>query len=245
MTANIESGVQLYARIRENSIPTKLKYPIFENTVDPSDLIEITGDDKAGNALILDFIIQSITPEEYGGNGTNTIFVNTEHQLTIPIFIRGLKSFMKHHKIENETFIDDCMKNLSIINCYSSDKLKFTFMHIERLLLENIEIKLVVIDSMFTYYWMDKPTVGTLTSFQKYCANNINYLLNVIKDLNVVLICKSINKNLKSNYNGSKRNYILNISENGENMYKVEIFEDGVAKNQIQLEVKPFVRLSK
>lgn len=184
---DIETGVQLYARVSSENRPTKIHLDnnIFGNKpLEPNNkqTIEITGESNSGKSFMLKNIIAKALIQ-----GTRIILIETDNTLSISTLITLLESEIKaeENSIENSCLkqmeiIENCLKNLTILRCYNDFELEVVLLtKLEETLLDDMNISFIAIDSISAYYWsefnpdepirMDTYLTNMLRRFKRIC----------------------------------------------------------------------------
>ncbi|XP_071454508.1 DNA repair protein XRCC2 [Hetaerina americana] len=198
-----ETGIQLLARSgsrpKIKGIDDGLFFRDSSSCPDNGDTLEISGDGSVGKTLfITQLIAQCILPKmvktevdiHVGGIGASAILINTDHHFQISKLVQILEQRLKtcfsdrgmdssdvkiSHAIEKH--LENSLKKLLTLNCYDSAQLYATFHSLEKHLIDNRSVALLVLDSASSFYWQD------------VCGNNAmskrmdNYLKSVVSTL--------------------------------------------------------------
>lgn len=238
----VESGLQLFARINESQHNNVLKYsPLLPNGIFPREYVEITGECGIGKtSVLLDFVVNSILPKTYHninipGNDIEVILINTDHHFNIGTIANLIEFKLKLYLKVNPTIsiVEACLKKITLLNCYSSDQLKFTFLNLEYILQENKEIRLVAIDSICSYYWMDRIDLG-FVSFNHYCSTIRTALTNIVNDFNIVTIYTTVQLATQSQEKYKKpADYCIYLKILTCGQFRAEVMKEGKVLGQI------------
>lgn len=89
-----------------------------------------------------------------------------------------------------ERFIQDCLRNLHILQCGSSFQFLMTLCSLESLISNNPNISIIVIDTISAYYWVDKCQVpDSYQAMDSVMKPIISVLLNYVSENNMVIVC--------------------------------------------------------
>lgn len=242
---SIESGLQLFARTNESQNNQILKFPILPGSLYAREFIEISGECGVGKSLLLlDFIVNAILPQTYGsiqlqGNDTQVIVLNTDHQFNIGHVANLLELKLKVHLKMNPpiSIIHECLKKITMLNCYDSIQLKYTFLNLEYILQNNKQIKLLAMDSLCSYYWMDRADLGCI-SFNNYCSTVKNGLLNIVNDFNLIIVYTKT----KVAHSGTIKNVDYTILlKKLDNNYEAVVSKQEQVISRIKYALTPFI----
>ena len=155
--------------------------------------------------LLLHLVAKCILPKtwntfELSGFGVRVVLIDCDYKfsilrLALVLEKRILKaveksdgdagSFSNEHV---ESFIRDCLKNLSVIHCSNSPQLLCTIHSLENTFSTEPEISCLMIDSISAFYWPDRCASGDSVSGQQKIMNFIvKGLEKIIKGFNIVL----------------------------------------------------------
>lgn len=193
---SIESGVQLFSRMNRehlqilNGIHPKL-FPDggpFGNQV-----IEVLfNEDVDYTDFFIEFIVRAVLPgrlsEEF--KECQVILLHTDFQINLIKMIKVLEKKLvecKVRKSEKQSLVQEALKKLVILNCYTSEQLEITFHNLERIINNCENPGLVILDNCLSQYWTNKFN-NFMLSFDEHCIKIVDQLYEKIKDLNVVLM---------------------------------------------------------
>nr|CAI5853911.1 unnamed protein product [Callosobruchus analis] len=192
--SRIESGPQLFRRLNSSSYTIDGINPaLFPNGGPyPNKVIEITGESNIDKTdLLVDFIVKSILPSKFKKEwkSSGVILVNTEFQINIFKIIKAMEVHLLENNVKESKrlLIEEALKLLIIINCYSLEDTELAFYSLERLLFNNGNISLIVVDNIAANYWVAKLNKNTLSYFQ-HTLKMFDLIFNIIKNLNATLV---------------------------------------------------------
>lgn len=168
-----ESGAQLLARVSASNRPAlkKLCPEVLPHSgPNRGEMIEISGESNVGKSmLLLEFMAKAIIPVNHGGKGANVYFIDLSGNFHIFTLRTMLEKHILHHKMivsvsvdtedvvidDVQSIIEKSMENLILFKCFSGDELERILVDIEYTIAENVEVSMLAIDSLGTYYWLD------------------------------------------------------------------------------------------
>ncbi|CAH1970880.1 unnamed protein product [Acanthoscelides obtectus] len=230
--SRIESGPQLFRRLSSSSnFINGINPALFPNGGPlPNKVIEITGESHVEKTdLVIDFIVRSILPsrlnKEWRSSGV--ILINTEFQINIFKIIKVIEAHLLENKVKESKMhlIEEALKSLIIINCYSLEDTELAFYNIEKLLFNIDKINLVIVDNIAANYWIAKLNNNMLSYFQ-HSLKMFEIIFNVIRQLNATLlfvrhenkdvkkVLKNVDYQIKIEYSSeNKFNYVITNHE--------------------------------
>ncbi|XP_055955319.1 DNA repair protein XRCC2 isoform X2 [Patella vulgata] len=171
------------------------------------DVFEFYGEEGVGKTeLFLHFVTKVILPQnwnhfEIGGFGGKIIYIDTDYKFSvlrlakilnnrIRVIVNGVtmatdkkQDFKKATEEDIDSFVKNCLQNVKLVRCSSSHQLICTLHSLENQVCECPEIGLIMLDSISTFYWIDKAS-----NMLDYYVNQIKYILNkLVTDYNLVL----------------------------------------------------------
>ena len=147
----------------------------------PGDSVELYGEEGCGKTeLLVHFCANCILPKSLSsinisGKETKVIFIDTSYKFPLWRLIQIIE-----HRIRRETkaartvistnemdkIVKSCLQRLFIVQCLSSLNLMKTLSFLERLLNENPDISVMMIDNISEFYWVDR-TIGDGSRYQQ------------------------------------------------------------------------------
>ena len=141
----------------------------------PGDSVELYGEEGCGKTeLLIHFCASCILPKTWFsidicGKETKVIFIDTSYKFPLWRLIqvmeqrirqktKAVKDFVSTHDMEK--MIKSCLQRLYIVQCSSSLNLMKTLSFLEKHLVEDPDISIMMIDSISEFYWTDKAICG-------------------------------------------------------------------------------------
>ena len=195
MSAHIESGMQLLARLSK-SCKTSLQgldNNLFPEGLQAKQTIEISGNPGCGKTLLLTQLIAScILPSEYNqvsinGFNMNVLFINTDHHFRVSKLSEMMRNIIKNSFKNQEKLseanlkqiIEISLKNLLIINCSDYNQFLCTLYSLPDIFNSNSKIGLVALDGISAFYWQDRE-LGNANSLT--INSYLSYILTLIQE---------------------------------------------------------------
>lgn len=154
---------------------------------------ELYGEEGTGKSeMLMNFVSSCILPDVWndlkiGGHNACVVFIDTDYKFSILHLalllekrLRGLfkdDSEMNSCMEDMESFIKSCLKRLQLLRCNSSSNLLITLISLENILNSNSDISVLMIDSISSFYWLDKCSGVDNTNM-----NSITATLNSLLD---------------------------------------------------------------
>lgn len=142
----------------------------------PMSLVEISGRPNSGKTAVLSEIMARCLPPTYfSGRYCDVIFLNLDHKLSIPNFVKNIKRIIVDsgepstlHEVDS--VVESCLDSIQIINCFSSEEFDLAIESLEDILLANRNVALVAIDNIEAFYWNDvhKKLVRMSTHYNRH-----------------------------------------------------------------------------
>lgn len=192
---SVESGVQLFSRVKSqnaenlNGINLKL-FP--DGGPLRNQAIEVVFDQEIGyDDFYIDLIIGAVLPTKLYKEfkEVQVVLLNSEFHINPLKIIKILEIKLETLNIKNEkeSIIENALKNLIILNCFSPQQFEVTCYNLERVIRNCKNPGFVLLDNILSQYWCAKFNNFSL-SFDEHYKKTLNLLYDKIKDLNVVLI---------------------------------------------------------
>lgn len=175
-----ESGVQLFRRVRSNAQPSleNLSPEIIpQHGPRQKEIIEISGESNTGKTYqLMELIALTVLPKEFGGKGAGAIVIDNNSNFHVPNTLeRIIEKHLLHHKmstsLSNETedlrqatgHVQDAvfcsLDRVHLFKCYTSTDLELAMLHASMLLDENLNISLIAMDSITSFYWCESKMI--------------------------------------------------------------------------------------
>ncbi|XP_030746069.1 uncharacterized protein LOC115874911 [Sitophilus oryzae] len=231
----VESGVQVFSRTKSRGTTISGINPHFFEDGEPlpGQLIELLARDHVNYVCIMvDLIVRAILPPKYYNEfkGVKVILFDTNSMICVFMVRQILEKKLEPFNLqsdEKKTVVEEALKNLSVIKCYTLEEFEITIRNFEDTLDKDDQIGLVILDDVFTQYWCAQ-FCGDDLSYEEYCLKYLRLLHNAIKDSNVTMIYhRSVNMEFKkSGFNILA--YSIDVS-----LEDVPDFYDGITYNGI------------
>lgn len=199
-----ESGQQLLARLDSRPTLEGLEQKLFGSGPSPHDIIEISGGGSSGKTiLVIQLIAKCLLPKSWndiciGGLGTRAILIDTDHHFQIFKLISIMEDIItssaslgsSSQEVDNIVLniVEKALSNLIILSCFDSSEFFVTFHSLERILSNNKDISLLVIDSLTAYYWPNTLEPNGIRKKQLYLEKCLSLLHRNIKYYKISVI---------------------------------------------------------
>lgn len=196
-----ENALQRFARLQIRPSLITLEPNLFPNGPLPGEIIEIFGDLSVGKTfMLLEFIKKVILPKSFRelsipGLDSDVIYLNTDIHFNILTLNKLLSTYLlrcipnqfpRRGEVVNE-IVKNSLKKLTVLNIYDSETLYTTFHLLQRLLLQNEQVSLIIIDSISSFYWQDRMAEG-IKKMDLYVSSVLKQLHHSIGLFKVTLI---------------------------------------------------------
>ncbi|XP_045173538.2 DNA repair protein XRCC2-like [Mercenaria mercenaria] len=196
--ATKETGIQFLARLGSRPSLTGIQPIIFgEQGPQTKDVIELYGGEGTGKTeLLVHLICRCILPEYWNnvpldGHGAGVVFIDTDFKFSVIRLVTVIEKYIldkardcsKFTAIDSdsiESFIRECLKKLHILRCTSSEQLVVTLHNLENLICNESSVSVIMIDSISTFYWIDKSNGGDSIQAQE---SNMKYVTEILSKL--------------------------------------------------------------
>lgn len=193
MRSQIESGLELIARVNTKPSLCEIENTLFPGGLRNTDVIEIGGERSTGKTLLLSqMLAKCILPDHYRtiqiqGCNASAILINTDHHFQTSKLVELMNDMIDAaHKtsaaslrmdmmLDKTSIIQKSLHNLHIIDCYNSEQFSLTLRTLDDVFVNNTKIAILVIDSITAYFWEDCD--GNMTNHDHY----VKELLQLIK----------------------------------------------------------------
>lgn len=175
-----ETGVQLFQRLCSNVQPSleNLSPEIIpQHGPRKKDIIEISGESNTGKTYhLMELIALTILPKAYGGKGASAVVIDNNSNFHVPNTLeRILEKHLFHHDMStshsNETedlrqatthikdTVFSSLDRVFLFKCYTPDDFELALLHTSMLLEDNLNISLIAIDSITSFYWCERTMI--------------------------------------------------------------------------------------
>lgn len=180
--------MEFLVRLSRTSSLHGLDDTLFSEGPRNTDVVEINGERSAGKTLLLSQLIaKCILPSCYNGCGASAILINTDHHFQVSKLIELMTDIVDAayatsstpENIDADTdkraVVENSLHNLRIIDCYDSEQFSLALSTLDDILIGDMEIALLAIDSITAYYWQDRQSIGvtTIDSYIKKLSKQI------------------------------------------------------------------------
>lgn len=193
-----ETGVQLFQRLRSNVQPSleNLSPEIIpQHGPRQKDIIEISGESNTGKTYhLMELIALTVLPKAYGGKGASAVVIDNNSNFHVPNTLeRIIEKHLLHHNMNtsesNETehlrqattHIQDAvfssLDRVYLFKCYTLNDFELAILHTSMLLDENVNISLIAIDSITSFYWCECKIIR-MDSYVTQILKDIKKMIN-------------------------------------------------------------------
>ncbi|KAF4087759.1 hypothetical protein AMELA_G00074300 [Ameiurus melas] len=160
-----ENCAQLLARIEGRRSLKDIDQHIFPVNGGPAqgDVIEFHGVEGSGKTEMLYHLLsRCILPTHSGGLEVEAFFVDTDYHFDMLRLVSILEARLTSSPLENEMeeMVRSSLRRLSVLHCSSSVQLLLTLHYLEGILCSRPALCLLVIDSISSFYWIDRANGG-------------------------------------------------------------------------------------
>jgi len=171
-------------------------------------VIEFHGPEGCGKTeMLLHLIANCILPPKWkdiqiGGHGISIVYVNTDFHFQVlrlvTILECRIENAAKHSnrtstekvQVDNnesiqvcdsqdiEKFIKSCLSRLYVLHCNSSLELLASLISLEQMLIAKPEVCVIMIDSLSSFYWIDRSTGGDSPNDQEENLRKVVTIIN-------------------------------------------------------------------
>ncbi|KZC13344.1 PREDICTED: DNA repair protein XRCC2 [Dufourea novaeangliae] len=235
MRSQVESGAELFARLNGKPSLRGLDDTLFLEGPGNTDTIEINGEHSTGKTLLLSRLVAKCILPDYNGTvrikgcSASVVLINTDHHFQVSQLIEIMTNIVNvayatpftfdtiNSDIDKINAVRNSLRNLRIIDCYSSEQFRLTLRTLDDLFLSNAGIALLAIDSITAYYWQDRENcvisidsyVSKLLRLVKMHTNRFNVTTIYTKLPASVDNCKG--KQLMANHSANTIEYKIHL----------------------------------
>lgn len=213
MQLQIESGIELLARLNKKPSLCELEDTLFLNGPQGTDIIEISGAQSSGKTLLLSqMLAKCILPNyhEIKGCNASAILINTDHHFQISKLVELMSNIINAANTVSFTtdavdvefdkiaVIKNSLRNLHVVNCYNSEQFAVTLRTLDDIFVNNTKIALLAIDSITAYYWQDRKEIKIDITIDTYVKNLLQLIRTHTARFNVATIYTKLYKNINN-----------------------------------------------
>ncbi|XP_068146770.1 DNA repair protein XRCC2 [Drosophila tropicalis] len=161
----------------------------------PKSLIEISGPSNSGKTLL----VQQLMAHYISDLNWEILFLNLSHKVQIHNFAKIITEKASTSRNEN---LEKRLNSVKLINCFSPKELDESLEIIKYMLLGNRNIKLIVIDTLSEFFWLDMEQRTMKISKLKYYVKYVQSLEAICREVNVCGMWTVDNKFVSQMHNG-------------------------------------------
>ncbi|XP_075067341.1 DNA repair protein XRCC2 [Mixophyes fleayi] len=187
-----ESGTQLLARLEGRASLKELEPLLFacEDCPVHGDIIEFHGPEGTGKTeMFCHLISRCILPKSEGGLQVEVIYIDTDYHFDMLRLVTILEHRLSQN---NEETVKQCLSRFFLVYCSSSVQLLLTLYSLENMFCSHPSLCLLIIDSLSSFYWIDRNNGGDSISKQESTIRKCIELLDkLIKEYKLVLFAST------------------------------------------------------
>ncbi|KAM9308194.1 DNA repair protein XRCC2 [Gastrophryne carolinensis] len=186
-----ESGTQLLARL-EGRASLKNFEPFMFGSEGPvhGDIIEFHGAEGSGKTeMFCHLISHCILPKSEGGLQVEVVYIDTDYHFDL----LRLVTILEHRLSQsNEETVKQCLSRFFLLYCNSSIQLLLTLYSLENMFCSHPMLCLLIIDSLSSFYWIDRNNGGDSIAKQETNMKKCIELLDkLLKEYKLVLLAST------------------------------------------------------
>ncbi|KAM4027756.1 DNA repair protein XRCC2 [Anomaloglossus baeobatrachus] len=187
-----ESGTQLLARLEGRASLKELEPLLFANGDCPlhGDIIEFHGPEGSGKTeMFCHLIARCILPASDGGLQVEVVYIDTDYHFDM----LRLVTILEHRLSQSdEETVKQCLSRFFLVHCSSSVQLLLTLHSLENMFCSRPSLCLLIIDSLSSFYWIDRNNGGESISRQESNIRKCVELLDkLVKEYKLVLFAST------------------------------------------------------
>lgn len=173
------------------------------------DVIEFHGVEGSGKTEMLYHLLsRCVLPTHREGLEVEVIFVDTDYHFDMLRLVSILEARLSSSSPESEMeeTVRSSLRRLSVLHCSSSVQLLITLQHLEGILCSRPALCLLVIDSISSFYWIDRANGGDSLARQEANLRRCTEILDRFRrDYGVVILATThaVMRNYSSSSTGS------------------------------------------
>nr|XP_038963983.1 DNA repair protein XRCC2 isoform X1 [Rattus norvegicus] len=167
----------LLARLEGRSSLKELEPSLFADEDSPvhGDILEFHGPEGTGKTeMLYHLTARCILPKSEGGLQIEVLFIDTDYHFDMLRLVTVLEHRLSQ---SSEEAIKLCLGRLFLAYCSSSMQLLLTLYSLEALLCSHPSLCLLIVDSMSSFYWIDRVSGGESVSLQESTLQKCSQLL--------------------------------------------------------------------
>lgn len=172
-----ESGTELLARLEGRSSLKELEPNLFAEEDSPmhGDILEFHGPEGTGKTeMLYHLTARCILPKSEGGLQIEVLFIDTDYHFDM----LRLVTILEHRLSQSsEEAVKLCLGRLFLACCSSSMQLLLTLHSLEGLLCRHPSLCLLIVDSLSSFYWIDRVSGGESVALQEATLRRCSELL--------------------------------------------------------------------
>ncbi|XP_075684811.1 DNA repair protein XRCC2 [Rhinoderma darwinii] len=187
-----ESGTQLLARLEGRASLKELEPLLFASGDCPlhGDIIEFHGAEGSGKTeMFCHLISRCILPVSEGGLQVEVVYIDTDYHFDM----LRLVTILEHRLSQSdEETVKQCLSRFFLVYCSTSAQLLLTLYSLETMFCSRPSLCLLLIDSLSSFYWIDRNNGGETISRQESNIRKCVELLDkLIKEYKLVLFAST------------------------------------------------------
>ncbi|KAM4689807.1 DNA repair protein XRCC2 [Discoglossus pictus] len=187
-----ESGTQLLARLEGRASLKELEPLLFAEEGCPvhGDIIELHGPEGTGKTeMFCHLISRCILPKSEGGLQVEVVYIDTDYHFDM----LRLVTILEHRLSQStEEMVKQCLGRLFLVYCTSSVQLLLTLYSLENMFCSHPSLCLLIIDSISSFYWIDRNNGGESIVKQEANLKKCTELLDkLLKEYQLVLFAST------------------------------------------------------
>ncbi|XP_047205794.1 DNA repair protein XRCC2 isoform X3 [Girardinichthys multiradiatus] len=197
----------LFARLEARRWLKDIEPRLFpeDGRPDHGEVVEVYGPEGTGKTeLLYHLLCRCVMPETAGGLEVDVVFVDTDYSLDMFRLVSILDSRLNAGASLSMTLagsedavLRSCLSRLLVVHCYSSSQLLFTLHFLETTLSSRPSLKLLLIDSISAFYWLDRSEGGASFNKQEEKLSKCSELLaRLLRDYRITIFatCHTIRR---------------------------------------------------
>ncbi|XP_036102806.1 DNA repair protein XRCC2 isoform X2 [Molossus molossus] len=177
-----ESGTELLARLEGRRSLKEIEPRLFadEDSAMHGAVLEFHGPEGTGKTEMLYHIAaRCILPRAEGGLQVEVLFIDTDYHFDMLRLVTVLEHRLPR---SSEEAVTRCLGRLFLARCSSSSQLLLTLHALEALFCRRPSLRLLILDSVSAFYWVDRASGGESVHLQestlKKCSQFLEKLVN-------------------------------------------------------------------